>query len=156
MMSLLPKNHPIIDWDNRDRMIKKIDHIGIAVKSLEDVKRLYKTIFDIDPHFEEIVEDQKVKVAGLKIGDTNLEFLEATSVDSPITKFILKRGEGLHHIALSVDNIDQVLEKIHKNGLELIDQKARVGAEGKRIAFVHPKSMNGILVELCQESDSYS
>lgn len=137
-------------------MIKKIDHIGIAIKSLEEVKKLYKTIFDIDPHFEEIIEDQKVKVAGLKIGDTNLEFLEATSLDSPITKFILKRGEGLHHIALSVDNIDQVLEKMHKNGLELIDQKARVGAEGKRIAFVHPKSMNGILVELSQESDSHS
>ena len=137
-------------------MIRKIDHIGIAIKSLEEVKKLYKTIFDIDPHFEEIIEDQKVKVAGLKIGDTNLEFLEATSLDSPITKFILKRGEGLHHIALSVDNIDQVLEKMHKNGLELIDQKARVGAEGKRIAFVHPKSMNGILVELSQESDSHS
>ena len=137
-------------------MIRKIDHIGIAIKSLEEVKKLYKTIFDIDPHFEEIIEDQKVKVAGLKIGDINLEFLEATSLDSPITKFILKRGEGLHHIALSVDNIDQVLEKMHKNGLELIDQKARVGAEGKRIAFVHPKSMNGILVELSQESDSHS
>lgn len=136
-------------------MIKKIDHIGIAVKSLKEVKKLYKRIFDIDPHFEEIVEDQKVKVVGLKIGDTNLEFLEATSANSPIAKFIEKRGEGLHHIALSVNDINQVLENMHENEIGLIDQKPRIGAEGKLIAFVHPKSMNGILVELSQETDSH-
>ena len=133
-------------------MIRKIDHIGIAVNSLETVKRLYKTIFDIDPYFEETVADQKVKVAGLRVGESNLEFLEATSPDSPIAKFIEKRGEGLHHIALSVKNIDRVLERMRKSGVELIDQKSRVGAEGKRIAFVHPKSMNGVLVELSEET----
>lgn len=132
-------------------MIKKIDHIGIAVKSLDEVKQLYKRIFNIDPHFEEIVTDQKVNVVGIRVGQSNLEFLEATSSDSPIAKFIDKRGEGLHHIALSVDNIDEVLANMHKNGLELIDKETRIGAEGKRIAFVHPKSMNGILVELSQE-----
>ena len=137
-------------------MIKKIDHIGIAVKSLDEVKQLYKTIFNIDPHFEETVVDQKVNVVGIRIGESNLEFLEATSSDSPIAKFIEKRGEGLHHIALAVDNIEQVLENMHKNGLELIDKEARIGAEGKRIAFVHPKSMNGILMELSQENDSHS
>jgi methylmalonyl-CoA/ethylmalonyl-CoA epimerase len=137
-------------------MIRKIDHIGIAVNSLEQVKRLYKAIFDIDPHFEETIVDQKVRVAGLRIGESNLEFLEATSADSPVAKFIEKRGEGLHHIALSVKDIDQVLERMRSNGLELIDQEAKVGAEGKRIAFVHPKSMNGILVELSEESDSES
>jgi methylmalonyl-CoA/ethylmalonyl-CoA epimerase len=135
-------------------MIRKIDHIGIAVNSLEEVKRLYKAIFDIDPRFEETVADQKVKVAGIKIGESNLEFLEATSPDSPIAKFIEKRGEGLHHIALSVNDIDQVLERMQENGVELIDQEAKPGAEGKRIAFVHPKSMNGILVELSEEIDS--
>jgi methylmalonyl-CoA/ethylmalonyl-CoA epimerase len=134
-------------------MIKKIDHIGIAVKSLEEVKKLYKRIFDIDPYFEEIVEDQKVKVAGLKIGDTNLEFLEATSADSPIVKFIEKRGEGLHHIAFSVNNINQLIENMKENDIELIDPEPRVGAEGKLIAFIHPKSMNGILVELSQETE---
>lgn len=137
-------------------MIRKIDHIGIAVNSLEEVKQLYKAIFDIDPHFEETVTDQEVRVVGIKVGESNLEFLEATSPDSPIAKFIAKRGEGLHHIALSVDNINQVLERMRENGLELIDETARIGAEGKRIAFVHPKSMNGILVELSEESDSES
>jgi methylmalonyl-CoA/ethylmalonyl-CoA epimerase len=137
-------------------MIRKIDHIGIAVNSLEQVKRLYKAIFDIDPHFEETIVDQKVRVAGLRIGESNLEFLEATSADSPVAKFIEKRGEGLHHIALSVKDIDQVLERMRSNGLGLIDQEAKVGAEGKRIAFVHPKSMNGILVELSEERDSES
>lgn len=132
-------------------MIRKIDHIGIAVNSLEEVKRLYKAVFNIDPHFEETVAYQKVRVAGIKVGQSNLEFLEATSPDSPVAKFIEKRGEGLHHIALSVKNINQVLERMRKNGVELIDQEAKIGAEGKRIAFVHPKSMNGVLVELSEE-----
>jgi methylmalonyl-CoA epimerase len=134
-------------------MIKKIDHIGIAVKSLEEVKKLYKSIFDIDPHFEETVDDQKVRVVGLKIGDTNLEFLEATSADSPIAKFIGKRGEGLHHISFAVEDIGHVLNNMRKKDMELIDQEARIGAEGKLIAFVHPKSMNGILVELSQKTE---
>jgi len=137
-------------------MIRKIDHIGIAVNSLEEVRQLYKAIFDIDPHFEEIVSDQKVKVIGIKVGESNLEFLEATSPESPIAKFIENRGEGLHHIAISVNDVDQVLENMRKQGLELIDKEAKVGAEGKRVAFVHPKSMNGVLVELSQESDSNS
>jgi len=137
-------------------MIRKIDHIGIAVNSIEAVKRLYKAIFDVDPHFEETIADQKVKVAGIRIGESNLEFLEATSADSPVARFIEKRGEGLHHIALSVKDIDQVLERMRRHGLELIDHEAKTGAEGKRIAFVHPKSMNGILVELSEESDSES
>ncbi len=136
-------------------MIKKIDHIGIAVNSLQEVKQLYKTIFNVDPHFEETVADQKVNVVGIKVGESNLEFLEATSPGSPIAKFIEKRGEGLHHIALSVDDIELVLENMRKNGLDLIDEKARIGAEGKRIAFVHPKSMNGILVELSEENDPH-
>lgn len=135
-------------------MIKKIDHIGIAVKSLEEVKKLYKSIFNIDPHFEETVNDHKVRVVGLKIGDTNLEFLEATSADSPIAKFIEKRGEGLHHISLAVEDIGQVLNNMRKKEMELIDQEPRMGAEGKLIAFVHPKSMNGILVELSQDNKS--
>ena len=137
-------------------MNKKIDHIGIAVNSLAEVKRLYKSVFNIDPHFQETVADQKVNVIGIKAGESNLEFLEAISSDSPIAKFIGKRGEGLHHIALSVQNIDQVLENMRKNGLELIDQKSRIGAEGKRIAFVHPKSMNGILLELSEDDSADS
>lgn len=148
-MSSSPKNPLTTGWV--ESMIKKIDHIGIAVKSLEQVKQLYKAVFNLEPHFEETVPDQKVRAAGIRIGESNLEFLEATSPDSPVAKFIEKRGEGMHHICLAVENIEQVLENMRQNGLELIDEKPRIGAEGKRIAFVHPRSMNGILVELSEE-----
>jgi methylmalonyl-CoA/ethylmalonyl-CoA epimerase len=133
-------------------MLEKIDHIGIAVKSIEQVKTLYNDIFDIKPHFEEVVEDQKVKVIGIRVGESNLEFLEPTSTDSPIAKFLQKRGEGLHHVSIKVTNINEILLKMKSKGVKLIDEKPRIGAEGKLIAFIHPKSMNGILVELSQET----
>jgi len=133
-------------------MLEKIDHIGIAVKSVEQVKSLYNDIFDVKPHFEEIVEDQKVKAIGIRVGESNLEFLEPTSADSPIAKFLHKRGEGLHHISIQVANIYDTLRKMKSSGIRLIDETPRIGAEGKLIAFIHPKSMNGILIELSQES----
>ena len=103
------------------------------------------------PEFEETVEEQKVKAVGFRIGESKIEFLEATSADSPIAKYLEKRGEGLHHIALSVNDIAAVLQSMKERGLRLIDEEPKTGAEGKKIAFVHPKSVNGILLELSQE-----
>ena len=133
------------------KLLKKIDHIGIAIKSVEEIKKLYKDIFQIDPVFDEEVTDQKVRVIGIKIGESNLEYLEPTSQDSPIAKFINKRGEGLHHIAISVSNLKKILKLMKEKNIRVIDEEPRMGAEGKQIAFIHPKSMNGILVELIEE-----
>ena len=132
-------------------MLNKIDHVGVAVRSLEDVKAMYKNIFGLEPVFEEEVAEQKVRVAGFRVGESNIEYLEPTAPDSPIAKYLDKRGEGMHHIAYGVDDIKSVLEAMKENGLRLIDKEPKVGAEGKLIAFVHPKSLNGMLVELSQE-----
>ena len=134
-------------------MLNKIDHIGVAVQSVEKVKHLFKTLFNLKPEFEEIVTDQKVKVVGFKIGESNLEFLEPVDETSPISKYLEKRGEGLHHIALNVENIEDILEQFKSHKLKVIDEKPRTGAEGKKIAFVHPKSFNGILLELSQDQE---
>ncbi len=135
----------------RSEMFEKIDHIGIAVRSVAEVKKLFKTVFRLEPVFEELIEDQKVKVVGFKIGESKLEFLEPTEPSSPIMKFLEKRGEGIHHFALEVDDIQSVMSDMKSHNLQLIDEKPREGAEGKHIAFVHPKSMHGILLELSQE-----
>ena len=134
-------------------MLNKIDHIGVAVQSVEKVKHLFKTLFNLKPEFEEIVTDQKVKVVGFKIGESNLEFLEPVDETSPISKYLEKRGEGLHHIALNVENIEDILEQFKSHQLQLIYERPRTGAEGKKIAFVHPKSFNGILLELSQDQE---
>ncbi len=134
-------------------MLNKIDHIGVAVQSVEKVKHLFKTLFDLKPEFEEIVRDQKVKVMGFKIGESNLEFLEPVDETSTISKFLEQKGEGLHHIALNVDNIQEILNNFKSLQLKLIDEIPRTGAEGKKIAFVHPKSFSGILLELSQEEE---
>jgi methylmalonyl-CoA epimerase len=132
-------------------MLEKIDHVGVAVKSVDEVKKLFKEVFNLEPAFEEIVEEQKVRAIGFKVGESKIEFLEPTEVDSPVAKFVNKRGEGLHHIALSVYDIGDVLQNMKERGLQLIDEEPKIGAEGKKIAFVHPKSINGILLELSQE-----
>jgi len=152
----LPKNHPIIEWDNQEgemAVLKKIDHIGVAVHSLEEIKQLFLNIFGLHPIFEETVADQKVKVAGFRIGESNIEFLEPISDDSPIAKYLAKKGEGIHHLAISVEDIRETLSRMKQNNLQLIDQEPRVGAEGKRIAFIHPKSLHGILLELSQDKE---
>jgi len=131
-------------------MIEKIDHIGIAVKSIEKTSELLNNILGLKVAGEEIVEEQKVKVAFLPLGDSELELLESTSPEGPIARFIEKKGEGIQHIAFRVDNIEEVLEKLKKGGVRLIDEKPRYGAGGARIAFLHPKDTNGILVELCE------
>lgn len=131
-------------------MLKKIDHIGIAVHSLQEVKSVFQSVFSLEPDYQEEVEDQGVKVAGFQIGETHLEFLEPTRADSPVAKYLEKRGQGIHHIAINVDNIHRTMEQIEQQGLKLIDRQPRTGAGGKQIAFAHPKSLFGILLELTQ------
>ncbi len=131
-------------------MVKKIDHIGIAVNNLDDALKFYEDVLGMNLHGTEIVEEQKVKVAFLPIGDTEIELLESTDKEGPIAKFIEKKGEGIQHIAYRVDDIEKELEEMKQKGIRLIDEKPRYGAGGAKIAFLHPKSTNGVLVELCQ------
>lgn len=128
-----------------------IDHIGVAVESLEKMVPLYSVLLGHDPeHFEEVVE-QKVKTAFFSVGDPNIELLEATSPESPIAKYIEKNGRGgIHHICFKVDDVAAKLAELKSNGFVLIDEKPRLGAHGKLVAFVHPKSTGGVLIELSQ------
>ena len=131
-------------------MLKKVNHIGIAVRSIEEAKSFYE-VMGLQVEGYEVVEEQKVKVAFVPVGETRIELLEPTSEDSPVAKFIAKRGEGIHHIAFEVDDIEKALEVLKESGVRLIDEKPRRGAHGTRIAFLHPKSTNGVLIEICQE-----
>ena len=132
--------------------ILKIDHIGIAVKNLEESARLYEML-GIQSTGSEVVAEQKVKVSFFPVGDSEIELLESTSPDGPIARYIEKNGEGIQHLALRVDNIEAALEELKANGIHLIDEKPRYGAGGAKIAFVHPKSTGGILLELSQRED---
>lgn len=131
-------------------MIKGVDHIGIAVRSIEEAKKIYE-ILGLIVEGEDVVEDQGVRVAFIKVGETRIELLEPLNEDSPVSKFIEKRGEGIHHIALLVEGIEDKLKKLELQGIALIDKEPRVGAHGTRIAFIHPKSTNGVLLELCEK-----
>jgi methylmalonyl-CoA/ethylmalonyl-CoA epimerase len=134
-------------------MVKKISHIGIAVESLEEQIPFYRDVLGLMFAGTEVVEEQKVKVAFFNVGDTRIELLEATDEDSPIAKFIEKRGQGIHHMAYQVDNCKEALAEMEKNGLRLIDTKPRKGAGGHEIAFLHPRSTFGILTELTEEHE---
>ncbi len=131
----------------------KLDHIGIAVPNLKEGVEIYKKLLgkELD-HFEEVPE-QKARTAFFAIDDTNLELLESTSPDGPIAKFIEKQGRGgIHHICIQVEDIEKVLAEYKRQGIQLIDEKPRIGAHGKKIAFVHPKSTGGVLLELSERS----
>ncbi|MDR2520346.1 MAG: methylmalonyl-CoA epimerase [Bacteroidales bacterium OttesenSCG-928-I14] len=130
--------------------ISRIEHIGIAVKSIENALFFYEKILGLDCYNVEEITDQGVKTAFFRIGDTKIELLEPSSEGSVIAKFIKKRGEGVHHIAFSVSNINDVLTEMKSKGVQLIDKMPRSGAEGLLIAFLHPKTTNNILIELCQ------
>jgi methylmalonyl-CoA/ethylmalonyl-CoA epimerase len=132
-------------------MVKKIEHIGIAVRSIEESSKVYETLFQTQFYKEEIVDSEGVRTAFVKIGDAKIELLEATNTNSPIAKFLEKGKEGFHHIAFEVDDIDVELERLQKEGFQLIHVTAKDGADNKRIAFLHPKSTTGMLIELCQE-----
>lgn len=128
----------------------KVDHIGIAVKDLEQAKKFYTEILGMTVMGEETVEQQKVKVCFIPCGDSEVELLESTAPDGPIAKFIDKNGEGVQHIALRVDNIEAAIADLKAKGVRMIDEVPRYGAGGASIAFVHPKSTGGILLELSQ------
>jgi len=131
-------------------MIQKIDHLGIAVKSVKEALKIYQDALGLMPSGVEVVEDQKVKVAFVPIGESKIELLESTSPDGAIAKFIEKKGEGIQHIALRVENIEKALESLKQRGLRLIDEQPRLGAGGAKIAFIHPKDTKGVLIELCE------
>jgi len=128
----------------------KIDHIGIAVTALDDILKFYQDALGLHLHEIEEVPEQKVRVAMFPVGETNLEFLEPTSPESPIAKFLEKKGQGIHHIAIGVEDIDRVLAELKARGARLINETPVVGAGGKLIAFVHPAATSGILLELSQ------
>ena len=128
----------------------KLDHIGIAVKSLDAAKKIYEDLGLRIEHVE-TVEMQKVRTAFLSVGDSNLELLEPTSADSTIAKYIEKRGEGIHHICLRVDNIEEHLARLKERGYRLINEAPVPGAHGCRVAFLHPSAGNGVLIELSEK-----
>ena len=126
-----------------------IEHIGIAVKSIENAKKYYEEVLQLECYAIEEIKEQKVKTAFFKVGQTKIELLEPTSDDSPVAKFIAKRGEGIHHIAFAVDDTDKALLDAENKGIKLIDKTSRNGAEGLKIGFLHPKSTGGVLTEFC-------
>lgn len=132
-------------------MIKRIEHLGIAVKDLESSLKVFEALLGKKCYKEEIVESEAVRTAFLQVGESKVELLEATDPGSAIAKFLEKNREGLHHIAFEVDDIDAELTRLKSEGFTLIHESPKDGADNKRIAFLHPKSTNGLLVELCQE-----
>ena len=132
-------------------MIKKIEHLGIAVKKIEDANILFSQLLGIVPYKSEHVASEGVITSFFQTGDSKIELLEGTSADSPITKFIEKKGEGIHHIAFDVDDIEAEMKRLKELGFTLLSDKPKRGADNKLVCFIHPKSSNGVLVELCQE-----
>jgi len=128
----------------------KVDHIGIAVKSLAEAVKVYQDAIGLEVSGYDEVDDQGVRVAMLTIGESRIELLEPTREDSPIEKFMMKRGEGIHHIAVRVDDIEEALERLKASGVRLIDSTPRRGAHNTRIAFIHPSSTHGVLLELVE------
>lgn len=128
-----------------------IEHIGIAVKSIEEAKKYYEEVLGLECYSVEEVTDQKVKTAFFKVGETKIELLEATSEESPIAKFIEKKGEGIHHIAFAVEDTNEALKNAEEKGIKLIDKSSRKGAESLNIGFLHPKSTGGVLTEFCSK-----
>ncbi|MBC8396167.1 MAG: methylmalonyl-CoA epimerase [Flavobacteriales bacterium] len=134
--------------------MKKIEHIGIAVKDLKAANNLYSKLLNTTPYKTEKVDSENVNTSFFQIGESKIELLEGTSPDSPISKFIENRGEGVHHIAFEVDDIEKEIARLTKEGFQMIHEKPKDGADNKLIAFLHPKSSNGVLIELCQEKVS--
>ncbi len=137
-------------------ILKKIDHIGIAVDNLAAVEETLKQAFDLSPVLSETISEQKVEVLAYHVGESTIEYLQPTSPDSPIARYLAKKGNGLHHIAYRVENLSKTLAQLKQRGFRLIDSQPRYGAEGKKIAFVHPAATNGILLELCEVPNSGS
>ncbi len=132
--------------------ILKIDHLGIAVNSIDDGKNFWTDVLGLEFEGAETVEAQKVTTAFFPVGDSEVELLESTSPDGPVAKFIEKRGQGFQHVAFRVANIEEALQELKEKGIQLIDKEPRIGAGGAKIAFLHPKATGGVLVELCERS----
>jgi len=133
-------------------LVVGIDHIGIAVNNLDEAISLYRDVLGLKLEGVHAVEEQKVRVASFSTGgETRIELLEPTESESPVAKFVERRGEGVHHIALKVRNIEAVLEELKGKGLKLVDEKPRIGVGGAKIAFIHPKSTRNVLLELCEK-----
>lgn len=132
-------------------MVKRIEHLGIAVDNIEEAIGVYETLLSAKCYKEEIVESEGVRTAFIMVGDSKIELLEATNEDSAIAKFLMKNRGGFHHVAFEVDDIDAELIRLNREGFQLIHESPKSGADNKRIAFLHPKSTKGMLVELCQE-----
>lgn len=133
-------------------MYRKIDHVGIAVRSLSEALRIYRAM-ELDVSSVEEVPAQRTRVAIVPIGDSRVELLESMEADSPVARFISKRGEGIHHICFQVDDIAETLRKLRSAGMRLVDQSPRPGAGGCLVAFVHPQSTGGVLIELSQRTE---
>lgn len=131
--------------------MNKIEHIGIAVKNLDQSIDLYQRLLNADCYKTELVASENVNTAFFRTGENKVELLQATSLDSPIAKFIEKKGEGIHHIAFAVDNIYEEMDRLRNEGFTLLDEQPKKGADNKMVCFVHPKDTNGVLIELCQE-----
>jgi methylmalonyl-CoA/ethylmalonyl-CoA epimerase len=131
-------------------MILKISHLGIAVKDLQTAKKIYSKIFLSSPSEDEIVESQKVRVAKFRVGESTIELLEATTPDSPVARFIEKRGEGIHHVAYESDDVRNEIKRISDEGIEVINKEPVAGSDNMLISFLSPKSVLGVLTELCQ------
>ena len=132
-------------------MMRKIEHIGIAVKSLKESNLLFEKLFGLSAYKEEEVESEGVKTSFFMNGPNKIELLEATNLDSPIAKFIEKKGEGIHHIAFDVEDILVEIERLKSEGFTVLNEIPKKGADNKLVAFLHPKTTNGVLIELCQE-----
>jgi len=130
--------------------ILKIDHLGIAVKSIDEGKNFWTEVLGLRFEGSETVEEQKVTTAFFPVGESEVELLESTAPDGPIARYLEKKGEGIQHIAFRVEDIEAALEELKQKNIRLIDEKPRIGAGGAKIAFLHPKATNGVLVELCE------
>ena len=133
--------------------VKRINHIGIAVANLDEVKRLYTDMIGLSTDHEELLDE--LKVAFVPIGETNLELVQSTEPDGVMAKYVAKKGEGIHHIALEVEDIDAAVEELLAKGMKMIDQKPRPGAHGASVAFLHPKATHGVMIELVQPSEEH-
>lgn len=133
--------------------VLKIDHLGIAVNSIDEAQSFWTDVLGLPFEGSETVEEQKVTTAFYPVGESEVELLESTAPDGPVAKYIEKRGQGIQHVAFRVENIEAALVELKSKGIRLIDEKPRVGAGGGKIAFLHPKATNGVLVELCERSE---
>ncbi|MDC3220683.1 methylmalonyl-CoA epimerase [Flavobacteriales bacterium] len=132
-------------------MVKKIEHIGIAVKNLEEANKTYERLLGIAPYKQEGVESEGVKTSFFQTGESKIELLEGTTEESAITKFVAKKGEGIHHIAFDVENIHAEMERLRADGFKVLNAEPKDGADNKLVCFVHPKDSHSVLIELCQE-----